>query len=94
MPGADEEPRDLGNLSDERPSVDRLGPRTHPLSDHLSLGDRRRSMIRVRRNETGIAVELAALMPIELFFPQVSNRGGPSNSEPPTGAFLGRCFDP
>ena len=46
----------------------------------ISLGDRRRSMIRVRRNGTGIAVELAALMPIELFFPQVSNRGGPSNS--------------
>src|SRR5205807_1769560 len=35
---------------------------------------------RLRRNVAGNTVAVAALMPMELFFPQVSNRGGPSNS--------------
>jgi len=45
----------------------------------ISLADRKESMIRLRRNGAGSTV-VAALMPMELFFPQVSNRGGPLNS--------------
>ncbi len=46
----------------------------------ISLGDRKENVIRLRRNIAGNTVAVAALMPMELFFPQVSNRGGPSNS--------------
>jgi sensor c-di-GMP phosphodiesterase-like protein len=46
----------------------------------ISLADRKDAMIRLRRGGVGDTVGVAALMPMELFFPQLSNRGGPSNS--------------
>jgi sensor c-di-GMP phosphodiesterase-like protein len=46
----------------------------------INLADRKDAMIRLRRAGAGDTIMLAALMPMELFFPQVSNRGGPSNS--------------
>jgi sensor c-di-GMP phosphodiesterase-like protein len=46
----------------------------------ISLADRKDAMIRLRRGGGGDTVGVAALMPMELFFPQLSNRGGPSNS--------------
>jgi sensor c-di-GMP phosphodiesterase-like protein len=50
------------------------------LIEVLSLADHRRNMVRIRRKGTDKAVVVAALMPTQLFLPQVSNRGGPSNS--------------
>ena len=46
----------------------------------ISLADRKDAMIRLRRSGVDGTVGVAALMPMELFFPQLSNRGGPSNS--------------
>ena len=46
----------------------------------IKFVDRKDTMIRLRRSATGNDIGLAALLPIELFVPQVSNRGGPANS--------------
>jgi sensor c-di-GMP phosphodiesterase-like protein len=49
--------------------------------DVVNLGDRRESMIRVRRMGAGGENTLAALAPIELFVPQIVMQGGPLKSD-------------
>jgi sensor c-di-GMP phosphodiesterase-like protein len=50
------------------------------LIEVISLADRSEAVIRIRRLGTGSSNGLAALVPTELFLPQVSTQGGPLNS--------------
>jgi EAL domain-containing protein (putative c-di-GMP-specific phosphodiesterase class I) len=53
----------------------------HVAIEVIGMGDRRESMVRVRRIASGEGNALAAMAPTELFVPQITFQGGPMRSD-------------
>ena len=70
---------DVGNRTDARAilSSEPLTAGSRTLLEVLQLGEQSENWIRIRRPGVGSGNGAAALIPPELFVPQVSNRGGP-----------------
>jgi sensor c-di-GMP phosphodiesterase-like protein len=70
---------DVGNMSELRRiiSSEPVTPGSRTLLEVVQIGERPEHWIRVRRPGGGLANGVAALIPSELFVPQVSARGGP-----------------
>ena len=70
---------DIGNSSEVRRviSSEPVSPGSRTLLEVVRLGERSENWVRVRRPGAGSANGIAALVPVELFIPHFSTRGGP-----------------